>query len=79
MRTERRNNGVADYDVLVADNGKVIRRKGTDDVFGEEFALGYSWYINGVKQDVPHKDSADDFEEIDAPEGYYDEIIDDYD
>ena len=67
MKTETRNNGITDYDVVIADEGKVLRRKGTDEVFGAEFALGFSYYIGGVKLAEPHKDVAEDFEEIDAP------------
>lgn len=52
---------------MVADEGKVFRRIGTEDIFGDEIYLGYSHYINGVKQDPPHKDVPEDFEEIDAP------------
>lgn len=58
---------VIEGNIMVADEGKVFRRKGTDEIFGEEIALGYSHYINGVLQDPPHKDVPEDFEEIDAP------------
>jgi hypothetical protein len=52
---------------LIADEGKVFRRIGTEEVFGEEIYLGYSHYINGMRQDPPHLDTLEDFEEIDAP------------
>lgn len=62
-----------DYTLIKADEGKIFRRKGTEELFGEEIALGYSYYIDGVKLDEPHKDVPEDFEEIDIPEGYYPE------
>jgi len=52
---------------IIAEEGKVFRRIGTEDVFGEEMTLGYSYYINGVLQNPPHLDVPEDFEEIDAP------------
>lgn len=53
---------------IIAAEGKVLRRKGTEDIFGGEIWLGYSHYINGQKLPVPHLDVPEDFEEIDAPE-----------
>ncbi len=52
---------------LIADEGKDFRRKGTEEIFGEEIYLGYSYYINGVLQNPPHYDVPEDFEEIDKP------------
>lgn len=57
-----------DGEHILADEGKVFRRIGTNDVYGNEMYLGYSYYINGVLQDPPHLDVPTDFEEIDAPE-----------
>ena len=53
---------------IIADSGKVFRRIGTNEIFGEEIWLGYSYYIDGVKLDEPHLDIPEDFEEIDALE-----------
>ena len=53
---------------IKAEEGKVFRRKGTEEIFGEEIFLGYSHYIGGVLQNPPHYDVPEDFEEIDAPE-----------
>ena len=52
---------------IIADEGKVFRRIGTEDIYGNEIYLGYSYYIGGVLQDPPHKDIPEDFEEIDDP------------
>lgn len=53
---------------IIADEGKVFRRKVSGEIFGNEIYLGYSYYIGGVLQDPPHKDEPEDFEEIDAPD-----------
>ena len=53
---------------LVASEGKVLRRIGTDELFGGDIYLGYSHYIGGVRQVPPHIDTPEDFEEIDDPE-----------
>ena len=53
---------------IIATEGKVFRRIGTEDLFGEEIYLGYSYYVNGQKLAEPHLDIPEDFEEIDMPE-----------
>lgn len=68
MITKTINNGLTDLTVVVAEEGKVLRRKNTDDVLGEEVVLGYVHYINGVKLDEPVMSTPEDFEEIDKPE-----------
>ncbi len=69
MYIEIRNNGIKDVSVLVADKDKVLCRKGTTNL-SDEIYLGYSYYINGVRQDPPHLDTMDDFEEVDKPEDW---------
>ena len=68
MTVEIRNNGIKDVTVLVADNGKVLRRIASNEIVGTELWLGYSYYIGGVLQDPPHLDTQADIDEIDAPE-----------
>lgn len=68
MKQEIRNNGEFNYTVLIASEGKVLKRKNSQDIFGKEIALGYSYYIDEMKLNEPHLDTVDDFEEIDEPE-----------
>lgn len=53
---------------IIADEGKVFRRKGADELFGADIHLGYSHYINGIMQVPPHLDIPEDFEEVDDPD-----------
>lgn len=53
---------------IIADDGKVFRRKVSGEIFGSEIYLGFSHYIGGVKQTPPHKDVPGDFDEIPAPD-----------
>ena len=54
-------------DKIMAGDGKVFRRIGTNEIYGKIVYLGYTYYINGVKQIPPHLDTPEDFEEIDDP------------
>lgn len=67
MKIRIENNGISNVTVITAENGKVFRRKNTEDVLGEEIWLGKSYYINGEKLTEPHIDIPEDFEEIDEP------------
>lgn len=53
---------------IIADEGKVIRRIATGELFGQKLTLGYSHYIGGIRQVPPHLDTPEEFEDIDAPE-----------
>jgi hypothetical protein len=53
---------------IIAGEGKVFRRISSEEVYGKEIYLGYTYYIGGVLQDPPHLDTAADFEEIDEPD-----------
>ena len=53
---------------IIADKGKVFKRKSDGFIYGEEIYLGYTYYIGGKKLDEPHLDVVEDFEEIDAPQ-----------
>lgn len=52
---------------IIADEGKVFKRKSDGFIYGEEIYLGYTYYIGGKKLDEPHLEVVEDFEEIDAP------------
>lgn len=59
---------IQDNNHIIADEGKVFRRKVSGEIFGKEIYLGYSYYIGGVLQNPPHLDTPEDFEEIDEPD-----------
>jgi hypothetical protein len=59
---------ILDGNILRAEDGAVLKRKGTNEIYGEEISLGYSYYRDGVRLDEPHLDTMDDFEEIIEPE-----------
>lgn len=51
--------------VLVADEGKVIRRKSSGAIYGRKLHLGYNYFDTGIGLSEPHLDTPDDFEEVD--------------
>lgn len=53
---------------IIADEGKVFKRKSDGFIYGKEIFLGYTYYIGGKKLDEPHLEVVEDFEEIDAPQ-----------
>ena len=52
---------------IIADDGKVFKRKSDDLIYGKEIYLGYTWYIGNVKLTEPHLETVEDFDEIDEP------------
>lgn len=67
MTTKIINNGLQELTAIVASEGKVLRRKGTNEIYGSEVVLGYSYYKDGELLSEPHADQVEDFEEVDAP------------
>ena len=71
MKIETRNNGISDYKVIIANEGKFLRRKEDGFEAGAEIALGYSYYkfVNGeaVKRAEPLFELPEHYEEIDIP------------
>ena len=61
-----RKNGLT---ALIADEGKVLKRKGDNFIYGKIVTLGYSFFMNGVKLNKPHLDTPEDFEEINDTQG----------
>lgn len=66
---------------IIADEGKVLIRITTGEIFGDQIYLGYSHYIGGVLQVPPHLDVPEDFEEIEMEESdempeFQEEVID---
>ena len=61
---------------LIADEGKVFRRKSDGFIMGEEITLGYDYYDAGVGLAHPHAARPEDFEEVDMPDYEQPIIID---
>lgn len=55
---------------IVADEGKLLIRKGDGWIAGEQVSLGYNYYEAGVALSNPHLETPDDYEEIEKPEDY---------
>ena len=53
--------------IIIAQEGKIFRRKSDGMIFGKEISLGYTYYINGQKLDKPLLELPEHFEEIDEP------------
>lgn len=55
---------------MIADEGKVFRKKSSGIIFGSEISLGYDYYDAGVGLAYPQAATPEDFEEIVIPEDY---------
>lgn len=55
---------------MIADEGKVFRKKSSGIIFGSEISLGYDYYDAGVGLAYPQAATPEDFEEIEIPEDY---------
>lgn len=60
---------------IVADEGKLLRRKSDGWVAGEQLTLGYNYYESGVGLAAPKLELPDDYEEIDKPEDYEEQPV----
>lgn len=73
MRTEQRT-----VTTIIADEGKLLRRKSDQWVAGEKVTLGYNYYEGGVGLSEAKLETPEDYEEFDKPEDYEQpQIIDD--
>lgn len=65
MRTEQKT-----ITTIIADEGKLLRRKSDGWEAGEQVTLGYNYYEGGVGLTEPKLETPDDYEEYDKPEDY---------
>lgn len=59
MRTD-----INDERHIIADEGKHFVRRASQENYGKEIYLGYVHYIGGKRQNPPHYDTPEDFEEV---------------
>lgn len=55
---------------ILAEDGKVLRRKSNGAIYGIAYHLGYDYYDAGVGLAHPHAFKPEDFDEIDMPEDW---------
>lgn len=60
---------------ITADEGKILRRKSDQQLFGNELYLGYTYYLGGKKLEVPLLELPEHYEEIDDPDYYPEEVV----
>ena len=65
MRLEQKT-----FTTIYADEGKVLRRKSDGWIVGDHYPLGYNYYDAGVGLPEKKLETPEDYEEIDAPEGW---------
>ena len=63
MRIEQRT-----ISVMLAEEGKVFRKKSSGFIVGDSVSLGYDYYDAGVGLAHPHAARPEDFEEVDMPD-----------
>lgn len=60
---------------ITADEGKLLRRISDQQLFGNEVYLGYAYYLNGEKLEVPLLELPEHYEETDDPDYDPDETV----
>lgn len=55
---------IIEGNTIKAENGAVLKRKNSEELYGEEYTLGYSYYKDGQRLATPHLDTPEDFEEV---------------
>lgn len=63
---------------IIADEGKILKRKIDGHYYGTEVTLGYNYYEAGVALSQPKLETPDDFEEVDMPENWEERPIIDH-
>lgn len=63
---------------IVADEGKILKRKNDGHYYGTEVTLGYNYYEAGVALSQPKLETPDDYEEVDMPENWEERPIIDH-
>ena len=63
---------------IIADEGKILKRKSDGHFYGTEVTLGYNYYEAGVALSKPKLETPDDYEEVDMPEGWEERPIIDH-
>ena len=60
---------------IIADEGKVFRKKSDGIIYGDTVSLGYDYYDAEVGLSEAKRLTPDDFEEIDTPEYYHEKPV----
>lgn len=68
---------IIEGNTIIADEGKVLRRKDDKLVFGDRLTLGYTYYIGGQKLAEPRLEIPEDYEDL-TPEEIQSEKLEKY-
>lgn len=63
---------------IIAEEGKILKRKNDGHYYGTEVTLGYNYYEAGVALSQPKLETPEDFEEVDMPENWEERPIIDH-
>lgn len=63
---------------IIAEEGKILKRKNDGHYYGTEVTLGYNYYEAGVALSQPKLETPDDYEEVDKPENWEERPIIDH-
>lgn len=63
---------------IIAEEGKILKRKNDGHYYGTEVTLGYNYYEAGVTLSQPKLETPDDYEEVDKPENWEERPIIDH-
>lgn len=63
---------------IIAEEGKILKRKNDGHYYGTEVTLGYNYYEAGIALSQPKLETPDDYEEVDKPENWEERPIIDH-